>query len=188
MNRSHRRYADYDPAQDPFAAERAVSAHATAVERWFAPHARSLFRLDRNDAKAIYGWQLRTIESGVQVFGIQCPTGLIVMAAGGHLNESYDLTPAYGAIREGIRQRESLRTIASYVAIDDTVWDALMAPIDAVDVTGKAVVDSALLILLDQHYGRAADAFWQVVCLWHREQFNRDPSVSRAEFDACLTD
>lgn len=187
MNRHHRKYADYDPNADPMAAQRAAAAHSDAVASWFAPHARALYRLDHDDAKAIYGWQLRTLESGLQVFGIQCPTGLVVMAAGAHLETDQSLTPAYCALREGERQRNALRSIAASVAVDDDVWAALMAPIDDVDFTGKAVIDSALLILLDQHYGRASDAFWLVVSTWHEAQFGHGPNLSREMYELCLT-
>lgn len=187
MSRYHNKYSDYDPFADPTSVKRAHAAHLAEVEAWFAPHARTLYRLDTCDARAIYGWQLRTLASAVQTFGLQCPTGLVVTAAADHLEIDQELTPAYCAVREGERQRAALGGIAAYVAMDDGAWAALMEPIERVDVTGKAVVDTALLILLDQHYGRASEAFWQVINAWHEAQFGHGPAMTRAEFDICVS-
>lgn len=160
--------------------------HAQAVEAWFALHARSLYLLKRDDARAIYGWQIRTLQSGERVFGIQCPTGLVVTAAGEYVEPDSDLSPAYCAVREGVRQRAALWKIASKVAGDDGAWHGLMEPIADVDGASKTLMDTALLILLNQNFGNAADAFWRVICTWHREHYGGPPNYSRAAFQACL--
>jgi len=119
--------------------------HVQAVEAWFALHARSLYVLERDDAKAIYGWQLRTLESGTRVFGALCPAGLVVTAAGEYIEPDANLSPAFCAVQEGLRQRIALSTIAHRVAANDTAWETLMEPISQVEMAGKAIIDRRVL-------------------------------------------
>lgn len=156
------------------------------VYAWYAPHLDVLAELERTDAQAILGWQLRTLTDGEETFGVQCPTGMIVSSAGGHLQADQALSQAYCILREGVRQRDVVGRIASRLAQDDLAWEKLLKPILGDADVGTPIEDTALMILLSQHYGNAPDAVWRVLHTWHQEQFDTPPDMTRAQFDLCV--
>lgn len=156
------------------------------VYRWYAAHLEILARLDKTDARAILGWQYRALENGATTFGLQCPTSMIVTSAGGHLAFDQGISPAYCALREGLRQRDAVRLITSKLALNDDAWCTLLNPILGSADIGTPIEDTALLILLDQHFGNAGDAVWRVILTWHHEQIGSAPGMTRAQFDRVI--
>ncbi|MEL6960335.1 MAG: hypothetical protein AAGL89_15430 [Pseudomonadota bacterium] len=145
-----------------------------------------LVRIRPTDAEAVFGWLHRTIHAAERHFGILCPTAMIVTIAEQHLTVDQDLTPEFCMIREAARQRDALSRIASRIAHDDDLYTALMEPIEQSDVSGMAVVDTALLILMGTHFGKSADAFWRVLETWHVAQLGRSPVLNKRAFLAVV--
>ena len=158
--------------------------HAQDVQVWLEGPLDTLWHLRRTDALSIHNWMVETLDAAGEAFGLQCPTTMIVNAATAFAEPDGALSPAYCALREAERQRDEIARVLSRVAHDDDLWDALMEPLNAKCGIGFSDVaaDTALLILIGEYYGKAAEAVWRIIHTWHLEKFGHGPRVTKEVF------
>jgi hypothetical protein len=159
---------------------RDVLAFAERLDRWYVPWLLVLSTIDKYDEAAILCWRNDTIADAQNQFGLTAPISAIETSAADHLKVLQEPGTPYQALREGIRFRDALSSIASRVATSDELWELLYSEFDAKSVS--QIIDCALFDLISSDFGQAERAFWKASVEINQAGFGRHLSINFQDF------